>query len=147
MGWDDDYAKENFIEGHQPPENGAWLCRNSWGSDYNDFPMNGYRHWGIEQEEHKHNGYFWLSYYDQTIDDPEAFVFDKSNVGSSYYVQQYDYVPADGVKEVFGRDLPENAFRQVGTQHCLRRKAQRLFRGSPGKQHRGSIRNKRRRQF
>ena len=100
VGWDDDYAKENFIEGHQPPENGAWLCRNSWGSDYNDFPMNGYRHWGIEQEEHKHNGYFWLSYYDQTIDDPEAFVFDKSNVGSSYYVQQYDYVPANGVKEV-----------------------------------------------
>ena len=102
VGWDDDYPKENFIEGHQPPENGAWLCRNSWGSDYNDFPANGYRHWGIEQEENKHNGYFWVSYYDRTLSDPEAFVFDKSNVGSSYYVQQYDYVPAEGemVKQV-----------------------------------------------
>ena len=40
VGWDDDYPKENFIEGHQPPENGAWLCRNSWGSDYNEFLKN-----------------------------------------------------------------------------------------------------------
>ena len=102
VGWDDDYPKENFIEGHQPPENGAWLVRNSWGSDYNEFPTNGYRHWGIEQEENKHNGYFWISYYDQTLSNPEAFVFDKSNVGSSYYVQQYDYVPSsnDNIKEL-----------------------------------------------
>ena len=100
VGWDDDYPKENFIEGHQPPENGAWLVRNSWGSDYNEFPANGYRNWGIEQEENKHNGYFWVSYYDQTIEGFEAFVFDKSNVGSSYYVQQYDYVPAVNIREV-----------------------------------------------
>ena len=102
VGWDDDYPKENFIEGHQPPENGAWLVRNSWGSDYNEFPMNGYRHWGIEQEENRHNGYFWISYYDHTLNNPEAFVFDKSNVGSSYYVQQYDYVAPDSekIKEV-----------------------------------------------
>ena len=100
VGWDDDYPKENFIEGHQPPENGAWLVRNSWGSDYNEFPTNGYRHWGIEQEENKHNGYYWVSYYDHTLEDPEAFVFDKSNVDSSYYVQQYDYVPAKNIKEI-----------------------------------------------
>ncbi len=100
VGWDDDYPKENFIEGHQPPENGAWLVRNSWGSDYNDFPNNSYRHWGIEQEENKHNGYYWVSYYDWTLEDPEAFVFDKSNVGSSYYVEQYDYMPAEKIKEV-----------------------------------------------
>ena len=79
---------------------GAWLVRNSWGSDYNEFPTNGYRHWGIEQEENKHNGYYWVSYYDHTLEDPEAFVFDKSNVDSSYYVQQYDYVPAKNIKEI-----------------------------------------------
>ena len=27
VGWDDDYPKENFNEGHQPPENGAFLAR------------------------------------------------------------------------------------------------------------------------
>ena len=100
VGWDDDYPKENFNEGHQPPENGAFLARNSWGSDYNDFPTNGYRHWGIEQEENKHNGYFWISYYDRTLQCLEAFAFDKSNVGSSYYVQQYDYALGHHVREV-----------------------------------------------
>ena len=100
VGWDDDYPKENFNEGHQPPENGAFLARNSWGSDYNDFPTNGYRHWGIEQEENKHNGYFWVSYYDKALQNFEALSFDKSNVGSSYYVQQYDYALGHHVREV-----------------------------------------------
>ncbi len=100
VGWDDDYPKENFNEGHQPPENGAFLARNSWGSDYNEFPTNGYRHWGIEQEENKHNGYFWVSYYDKALQCFEAFAFDKSNVGSSYYVQQYDYALGHHVREV-----------------------------------------------
>ena len=76
------------------------MARNSWGSDYNDFPTNGYRHWGIEQEENKHNGYFWVSYYDRTLQCLEAFAFDKSNVGSSYYVQQYDYALGHHVREV-----------------------------------------------
>ena len=100
VGWDDDYPKENFNEGHQPPENGAFLARNSWGSDYNEFPTNGYRHWGIEQEENKHNGYFWVSYYDKALQNFEALSFDKSNVGSSYYVQQYDYALGHHVREV-----------------------------------------------
>ncbi|WP_040197457.1 lectin like domain-containing protein [Candidatus Soleaferrea massiliensis] len=49
-GWDDDYPKENFVEGRQPQNNGAWLVRNSWGND-----------WG-------NDGYFWLSYEDKSID-------------------------------------------------------------------------------
>lgn len=47
IGWDDNYPKENFnadLEG-----DGAFICRNSWGSDFGD------------------NGNFYVSYYDSVI--------------------------------------------------------------------------------
>lgn len=31
IGWDDDYAIENFNQKHQPKNKGAWIIRNSWG--------------------------------------------------------------------------------------------------------------------
>ncbi len=47
VGWDDDYPVENFGT-VKPSGNGAWLCKNSWGESWGD------------------NGYFWLSYEDET---------------------------------------------------------------------------------
>ncbi len=31
IGWDDNYAIENFNEAHRPREKGAWIIKNSWG--------------------------------------------------------------------------------------------------------------------
>lgn len=31
IGWDDNYAIENFNEAHRPKEKGAWIIKNSWG--------------------------------------------------------------------------------------------------------------------
>ena len=44
VGWDDAYPKENFAV--EPPDDGAFILKNSWSSDSGD------------------DGYFWISYYD-----------------------------------------------------------------------------------
>ncbi len=70
VGWDDNFAASNFSL--QPEGNGAWLIRNSWGGE-------GYGQYG----------YFWLSYYDMTLDDSAyAFVFESADNYDHNY--QYD---------------------------------------------------------
>ena len=48
VGWDDQYAKENFT--NVPPEDGAWIIRNSWGNYKNS-----------------EDGYFYMSYYEPSV--------------------------------------------------------------------------------
>lgn len=102
VGYDDDYPVENFVKGNQPPGKGAWLVKNSWGSDLNDFPNNGYAHWGLLEGQDvpgsdytatsdKHTGYFWLSYYDGSINGPEAYVFEPA--GDDLTCSQHDRLP------------------------------------------------------
>ncbi len=92
VGWDDDYSKDNFKEGSntQPLANGAWIVKNSWGSTTEDFPNNN-GGWGVDGE-----GYFYLSYYDQSITDVETFDFDVSTLNSSddhYIIDSYSFMP------------------------------------------------------
>lgn len=108
IGWDDSYSKENFIAGHQPEADGAWLVKNSWGSEERDFPNKGEGNWGIlvQKTDDKgkpvfddngdpvmvHSGYFWISYYDHSIMLPEAMVFEEAV--SPDEINQHDYMPA-----------------------------------------------------
>ena len=112
VGYDDNYPKENFASttenggNAQPEGNGAFLCKNSWGSELNDFPNNGLRHWGLldgldgvpydpdakAKPGNKATGYFWISYYDRSLNDPEAFVFDRVSDTDYSFVEQMDYM-------------------------------------------------------
>lgn len=47
VGWDDNYDKSNFI--FTPPGNGAFIAKNSYGTDFGD------------------QGYFYISYYDNEL--------------------------------------------------------------------------------
>ena len=49
VGWNDNFASTNFSR--LPSGNGAWLCRNSYGTGFGT------------------DGYFWISYYDASLAD------------------------------------------------------------------------------
>ena len=119
VGWDDDYPKENFVEGHNPPEDGAWLVKNSWGSEEETFPNRG-PGWGIENENGEHTGYFWLSYFDKTLDAPEALAFDRNNEteNEGYYVDAHDFMPPNDVEgaAVPGETKMANVFKARNCQ-------------------------------
>lgn len=96
VGYDDSYSKDNFtryfksgklVKGSTPPGDGAFIVKNwqgslteadketarpgSYGTTIYDDPNAG--KWGIDD-----SGYFYLSYYDRTIESPASFEFDST---------------------------------------------------------------------
>ncbi len=69
VGWDDDYSRENFNPLYQPPADGAWIAKNSWGAQTD--PDDEGSGWGVDG-----TGFFYLSYYDQSVNMPSSFIFD-----------------------------------------------------------------------
>lgn len=72
VGWDDTVPASAFTEhtGNTPAGDGAWLIKNSWGTD-GDF-----------------GGYFWISYYDKSLD---VEVYAYNVVGADNYDNNYQY--------------------------------------------------------
>ncbi len=93
VGYDDNYSASNFKEGNQPPGDGAWLVKNSRGASANDFPNHG--NYGIKDDDGNYTGYFWISYYDQTLDGVAAFDFDVNSETSEeeFDTDQYNLMP------------------------------------------------------
>lgn len=86
VGWDDNFDKSKFKT--PPPGNGAFICRNSWGT-------------GVGQ-----GGYFYVSYYDTSIGRQGGnTVFDNAEPVANYgQVYQYDPLGCIGSTGYGGTD-------------------------------------------
>lgn len=95
VGWDDTYSKSNFggTASGQPAADGAWLCKNNWGSDALYAALGGSAQatqWGLDSDAGA-SGLFWLSYYDHTITLPVAFEVTRLD-NSHDTLYQHDYL-------------------------------------------------------
>ncbi|MGQ9730645.1 MAG: lectin like domain-containing protein [Candidatus Zipacnadales bacterium] len=82
VGWDNNYDKTNFLPGTQPPGNGAWLVRNSWGNTWT----------GNSGNTVGDNGYFWASYYDSKFAKDTVAQFQNTRDTTNFQTQ-YSYDP------------------------------------------------------
>lgn len=92
VGWDDNYSSENFNAENQPAGNGAWICKNSWGAKTEKKPNKS--NWGVDG-----SGYFYISYYDQSLTAPVVFDFDTDADHTNEITQQYDFMGCYGIAE------------------------------------------------
>ena len=71
IGWDDNYSKDNFGT-YKPSSDGAWLCKNSWGSNWSK------------------DGLFYISYEDSPNLNGNAYFYDYGTGDNYDYNYQYD---------------------------------------------------------
>ena len=92
VGYNDSFPKSLFLEGRRPPMDGAWLVKNSWGSGMSE--GTDFSNWGIDENgDGIGDGYFWLSYWDDSITRGESFDFKVEDLISDrleYDIRQYD---------------------------------------------------------
>jgi len=85
VGWDDTFDRSQFVTA--PPGNGAFICKNSWGTSWGD------------------GGYFYLSYYDYSFNvngyaQPTVFTAEPvTNYDNIYQYDPYGWTTSCNISE------------------------------------------------
>ena len=91
--WDDVYSRVKFNSNRRPPGDGAWLVKNSWGTEYGD------------------EGYLYISYYDVKFAKADGVVYIPAAEGEDYTaVYGYDKLGVVAVDEASDYSLVAAAF-------------------------------------
>ncbi len=107
VGWNDDFASTNFSQ--LPAGNGAWLCRNSYGTGFGT------------------DGYFWISYYDASLADT---LYAADYETATQYDNNYQYDGSYGTTAM--------TFRQSGKDYNVS-KAANIFKAKRDAETLGAI--------
>lgn len=90
VGWDDNYSKNNFLTA--PPGDGAFICKNSWGTYFGD------------------GGYLYISYYDLEAFKNNAAFTDAEPINNYNNIYQYDPLGIGSVYSYGNTVWEANAF-------------------------------------
>ena len=95
VGYDDTFPKKYFNDPNRTiGGNGAWIAKNSWGSSDSD-DLGSYEMWGSGG-----SGYFYISYYDQSLNGGISFDFaDSRDPYTVSSAEIYDYIPTECLAE------------------------------------------------
>lgn len=103
VGWDDNFSKDNFLDGNKPANDGAYIVLNSYGKEFGK------------------NGYFYVSYDDFGIEQSMVEINEIKEESSNAvkYTYQYDELGGNiGIAGEVGKPMyAANVFKKKDTSH------------------------------
>ena len=108
VGWDDNipntnfrYKKNGYTAEESPEENGGWICRNSWGTEYAD------------------DGYFYMSYEEPSLDS-DVYAVDMIPADTYKFNYHYDTTSFASWQPLAGQGTPVSRTRQAAAANIFK---------------------------